>query len=199
MSDNTNTVKLLLVGSTGVGKSSSLMKLRYDNFSEYFLTTVGVDYIVQETEIDSTSVKMHIWDTAGQERFRSITTAYYRNIDGILLFYDITNLRSFTDLDYWYEMITEYANSNVDIYLVGNKTDLMDKRCIDASDASDWAIAHNMLYIETSAKDGSNIKTVFDALALLAINKQRERESRDFIVTPVVKLSLIDYDCCNIL
>ena len=89
------TVKILLIGESSVGKSSLLIRFAEDSFSPELLSTVGIDYKIKTLEIKDKRVKMEIWDTAGQERFRTITTAYYRGATGIMLVYDVTSEKSF--------------------------------------------------------------------------------------------------------
>lgn len=84
-------LKLVIIGNSSVGKSSVLLRFSDDQFSDSYLTTIGVDFRFKTLTIDGKKVKLQIWDTAGQERFRTITNAYYKGADGIVMVYDITN------------------------------------------------------------------------------------------------------------
>ena len=89
--DNTAKVKFLMLGSSGVGKSSLLLRFTEDKFSNNFVTTLGVEYKQKQLEINNTNVIIQVWDTAGQERFKTITPIYYKSVDGVVLVYDITD------------------------------------------------------------------------------------------------------------
>eukprot|EP00002_Diphylleia_rotans_P027354 TRINITY_DN5481_c0_g1_i2.p1 TRINITY_DN5481_c0_g1~~TRINITY_DN5481_c0_g1_i2.p1 ORF type:complete len:111 (+),score=18.16 TRINITY_DN5481_c0_g1_i2:82-414(+) len=91
-------IKLLLIGDSGVGKSSLLMRFCEDTFSPNFITTIGIDFKIRNVDMDGKRIKLQIWDTAGQERFRTITTAYYRGAMGIMLVYDVSEEKSFSSI-----------------------------------------------------------------------------------------------------
>lgn len=122
-------IKLVIIGNSSVGKSSVLLRFSDDQFSESYLTTIGVDFRFKTLNIDGRKVKLQIWDTAGQERFRTITNAYYKGADGIVLVYDITNSASFEDIErFWLNEVESYAEKDVELLLLGNKSDLADQR-----------------------------------------------------------------------
>ena len=131
-------IKLLVIGdsgtlysifnSAGVGKSCLLLRFCDDSFTPSFITTIGIDYKIRSMEIDGKRIKMQIWDTAGQERFRTITSAYYRGAMGIMLVYDVTDERSFNNVRNWVKNVEQNASEGVNMILVGNKTDMSDKR-----------------------------------------------------------------------
>lgn len=124
-------LKLVTIGDSGVGKSWLL--LRWATESDKFIKThsmftVGIDFKMKNVEIDDQKVKIQVWDTAGQERFRTITTSYYRSSQGILLVYDITDVKSFQSIRSWISQILLHADINVNKILIGNKCDLQQKR-----------------------------------------------------------------------
>lgn len=129
--------KLVIVGNSGVGKSSLLLRFADDTFSDSYLTTIGVDFRFKTLEIDGKKVKLQIWDTAGQERFRTITSAYYKvsyhpssfkGADGIILVYDVGSMSSFEDIDrFWINEVDSFAEKNVELVLLGNKSDIEEK------------------------------------------------------------------------
>jgi Ras-related protein Rab-8A len=105
-----------------------LLRFCDNSFTPSFITTIGIDFKIRTMELDGQRVKLQIWDTAGQERFRTITTAYYRGAMGILLVYDVTDERSFLNVANWIRNVEQYASSNVNKILLGNKCDMEDKR-----------------------------------------------------------------------
>ena len=120
------------------------------------------------------------WDTAGHEKFRAITTSYYRGAHAIIIVFDLTEQKSFLHVTEWLKHIEKYAKENVLKFLVGNKTDLVDKRVINKEEANKFAEEHNLPYIETSAKDGVNIEELFDKSLdkfLIGINFKNEEKN----------------------
>ena len=128
-----------MVGDSGVGKSSLLKRFANRDFTGDYISTIGVDFEIKTLEIDGKTVKLQIWDTAGQERFQNITTSYYRGAHCIILVYDITQLETFEHVHKWHRQIQEHSNSNVQILLVGNKSDLGENRQVPYEDAEEMA------------------------------------------------------------
>lgn len=158
--------KLLIIGESGTGKSALLVRFADDIFSEGYVSTIGVDFKIRTVELDGKTVKLQIWDTAGQERFQTIVSSYYRGAHGICLVYDITNPLSFERLQAtWIDQIKKYASENVKLLLVGNKSDLADQRVVSYQDGKDWADQHNIPFLETSAKNNSNVEQAFLTMA----------------------------------
>ncbi|KAH8850237.1 Ras-related protein Rab-8A [Schistosoma japonicum] len=157
--------KLLLIGDSGVGKTSILLRFSDNLFNQTFISTIGIDFKIRTVDIDGKKIKLQIWDTAGQERFKTITTAYYRGAMGIMLVYDITNQHSFNNIKTWMQNIDEHANNDVEKMLLGNKCDVDEKRQISFQQGLQLANSHNILFMETSAKSNINITEAFEALA----------------------------------
>ncbi len=153
--------KILLLGDSGVGKSSILNKYVDNIFSDSFISTIGVDFKISNKTIKNTKVKLQIWDTAGQERFKTIVSSYYRGAHGIIMVYDITDINSFENVKHWMSEINRHCNNNIQILLVGNKSDLYRHRQVNHSDATNFAKFHNIQFIETSAKTSENIENCF--------------------------------------
>ncbi|CAD8211958.1 unnamed protein product [Paramecium octaurelia] len=164
--------KLVIVGNSGVGKSSLLLRFSDDTFSDSYLTTIGVDFRFKTLEIDGKKVKLQIWDTAGQERFRTITSAYYKGADGIVLVYDVSSLATFEDIDkFWINEVDSYAEKNVELLLLGNKSDIEEK-VVTTQKALDYAGIRRMAHMEVSAKTADQVSKAFLNLARKLIAKK---------------------------
>ena len=156
--------KVLLLGNSNVGKSSLFLRFVDDIWNDTFVPTIGVDFKIKTFDIDEKRIKMQIWDTAGQERFKNIIASYYRGAHGILLIYDVTDKDSFKNLSNWLIEIEKNSNKNVLKVLIGNKTDLEDKRVISYNQGKEFADSYGLKYIETSAKKNLNVNEAFSTL-----------------------------------
>eukprot|EP00126_Sphaerothecum_destruens_P012765 Sdes_comp21870_c0_seq1m20417 len=158
-------IKLLLIGDSGVGKSCLLLRFSEDSFTPSFITTIGIDFKVRTVELDGKRIKLQIWDTAGQERFRTITTAYYRGAMGILLVYDVTDEKSFSNIRNWIRNIEQHASENVNRVLIGNKCDMTEKKVVDTAQGQTLADEYGIPFMESSAKTGQGVEEAFITLA----------------------------------
>jgi len=165
MSDYDFLFKLLLIGDSGVGKSCLLLRFADDTYTESYISTIGVDFKIRTIELDGKTVKLQIWDTAGQERFRTITSSYYRGAHGIIIVYDITDRESFDNVKQWLSEIDRYACENVNKLLVGNKCDMDSKRQVEYEEAKAFADERGIPFLETSAKDATNVEKAFIQMA----------------------------------
>lgn len=157
--------KLLLIGDSGVGKTSILFKFSEDTFSTAFISTIGIDFKIRTIEVDGKKIKLQVWDTAGQERFRTITTAYYRGAMGIMLVYDVSNTKSFENISNWIRNIEMHATQDVELMILGNKCDINEKRQVSKEKGEQLALQHSIKFMETSAKANINIEEAFTTLA----------------------------------
>ncbi|KAM6280151.1 LOW QUALITY PROTEIN: ras-related protein Rab-1A [Porphyrio hochstetteri] len=157
--------KLLLIGDSGVGKSCLLLRFADDTYTESYISTIGVDFKIRTIELDGKTIKLQIWDTAGQERFRTITSSYYRGAHGIIVVYDVTDQESFNNVKQWLQEIDRYASENVNKLLVGNKCDLTTKKVVDYTTAKEFADSLGIPFLETSAKNATNVEQSFMTMA----------------------------------
>jgi len=153
--------KVVLIGDSGVGKSNLLSRFTRNEFNLETKSTIGVEFATRSIQADGKTIKAQIWDTAGQERYRAITSAYYRGAVGALLVYDIAKNVTFKNVERWLTELRENAANNIVIMLVGNKSDLRHLREVPTDSAKDFAEKNNLLFIETSALDSSNVEMAF--------------------------------------
>jgi len=157
--------KLLLIGDSGVGKSCLLLRFADDTYTESYISTIGVDFKIRTLELEGKTIKLQIWDTAGQERFRTITSSYYRGAHGIIVVYDVTDMESFNNVKQWLNEIDRYASEKVNKMLVGNKSDLTSKKAVDYNTAKEFADTLSLSFLETSAKNATNVEQAFITMA----------------------------------
>lgn len=159
------TLKFIIVGDAFVGKSCIASKFQNENFNNNYEVTIGVEFFSKIININNKAIKIQIWDTAGQETFRALISSYYRGAAACLLVFDITKKNSFDNLRYWYKNVKDNSNSFIIFTLVGNKSDLINKREVSVEEALDFANQNDMDYIETSALNSRNIYNVFHITA----------------------------------
>lgn len=152
------TLKTVIVGDSGVGKTCILVRFIRDVFDDCSQPTLGVDFLSKIVETQKGHhIELQIWDTAGQELFRSVTRGYYRGCAIAFLVFDLTNHNSFVSLERWYQDIKDIAPPKVLPVLIGNKADLSDSINVSEEEAKQFAIDHNMLYFTSSAKTGFGV------------------------------------------
>lgn len=154
--------KLLIIGDSGVGKSSILLRFCDDEFNEKQASTIGVDFKTKFMQVRGKKLKLALWDTAGQERFRTLTSSYYRGAQGIILCYDCTQRSTFEHVKYWQDEVRRYStNQDAILMLVSNKVDLPEVQ-VSRTEGEEFAFAQSMMFIETSAKTRQGIKQAFE-------------------------------------
>lgn len=158
----------MFLGDMSVGKTSIITRFMYDKFDTAYQATIGIDFISKTMYLDDRTVRLQLWDTAGQERFRSLIPSYIRDSSVAVVVYDVTNRQSFLNTNRWIEEVRTERGSDVIIVLVGNKTDLVDKRQVSIEEGDSKAREFNVIFIETSAKAGFNIKVCFVLLLIHA-------------------------------
>jgi len=186
-------LKVIILGDSGVGKTSLMNQYVNKKFSKQYKATIGADFLTKEVMIDDKLVTMQIWDTAGQERFQSLGVAFYRGADSCVLVYDITDSKSFDSLAGWKEeFLVQAAPNNPDDFpfvCIGNKLDLAQtQRSVSTVGAKDWANSQNeMPQFEASAKDSTNVEVAFRRIAEKAL--QRESTNQPIFIPQTVTLS----------
>lgn len=183
MSNTQNSYKVVVVGSSGVGKTAIVQRLVDGTFCDEGQSTVGVEFKSHSVTFDEEVMKLSIWDTAGQERFRSVSKAYFRNAVGAILVFSIDDAQSFSELDGWLNDLHALATPNAVILLVGNKADVAD-RVVTTAEAENFSKRHGLEYLETSAKDGANITDTFVRLARAINEKVKKGELRGTFQSP---------------
>jgi Ras-related protein Rab-6A len=148
----------VFLGDQSVGKTSIITRFMYDKFDTTYQATIGIDFISKTMYLEDRTVRLQLWDTAGQERFRSLIPSYIRDSSVAVVVYDVTNRQSFLNTARWIEEVRSERGADVIIVLVGNKTDLVDKRQVSIEEGDNKAREFNVMFIETSAKAGFNIK-----------------------------------------
>ena len=167
--------KIVLIGDSGVGKTNILSRYLTNEFSLTTQATVGVEFGSKIVKKGEKLIKLQIWDTAGQERYKSITSAYYKGAKGAFVVYDISRKSTFDNVDKWINELKNNGSEDVFIMLVGNKSDLNDKREIIEEEVKKKAQAYNIAYCETSALKGNNIEFAFESL-IDKITEKLEKE-----------------------
>ncbi|XP_064392537.1 ras-related protein Rab-35-like [Halichondria panicea] len=165
--------KLLIIGDSGVGKSSLLLRFADNLFSGTYITTIGVDFKIRTIDINGEKVKLQIWDTAGQERFRTITSTYYRGTHGVIVVYDVTNGESFVNVKRWLQEIDQNCDV-VNRILVGNKNDCPERKVVQTEDATKFSEQIGIELFETSAKENLNVEEVFFAITRLVLQTKKD-------------------------
>jgi small GTP-binding protein len=151
--------QLLVIGDSTVGKTSILSRFANGTFNSNYLATVGLDNFTKDEIIDNKTIRIKIWDTAGQERYKSLTKSFFRNAQGVMLVYDVTNSETYDNLKFWMQSIKNNMSPDmgeIPIIIVGNKIDC-DDREVNAKEAESFWKEQGYPYFETSAKTGENI------------------------------------------
>ena len=175
MSSSRLQLKVIVLGDSGVVKTSILNRFVKQEFSQSYRATVGADFLFKEFTVDGKAVSLQLWDTAGQERFQSLGNAFYRGTDCCLLVFDITNLESFEGIVSWKkEFLQRSGNegSNFPIILVGNKCDMAYDRKVTQARAKEWADEEKLIYDEVSAKEDIHIEESFIQATRLCMTRE---------------------------
>jgi len=172
-------LKVIILGDSGVGKTSLMNQYVNKKFSNQYKATIGADFLTKEVMVDDRLVTMQIWDTAGQERFQSLCVAFYRGSDCCVLVYDVNVAQTFEHLDSWREeFLIQAAPRDPEKFpfvVLGNKIDLDHQRVVSQKRAMTWCQSHgNIPYFETSAKEAIHVDQAFQTVAKLALQQEQE-------------------------
>lgn len=176
-------LKVIILGDSGVGKTSLMNQYVNKKFSSQYKATIGADFLTKEVQVDDRLVTMQIWDTAGQERFQSLGVAFYRGADCCVLVFDVNAQKTFEDLDNWRDEFLIQASpndpDNFPFVVLGNKVDVDEgkSRVITEKKAKQWCASKgNIPYFETSAKEDINVDAAFQCIARNALKNETEEE-----------------------
>eukprot|EP01125_Pyxidicula_operculata_P003136 TRINITY_DN133_c0_g1_i1.p1 TRINITY_DN133_c0_g1~~TRINITY_DN133_c0_g1_i1.p1 ORF type:complete len:215 (+),score=14.96 TRINITY_DN133_c0_g1_i1:50-694(+) len=166
-------IKIVVIGSQGVGKSALLLRYTKNIFHGQYAATIGADFMTKDLSINGVVVTAQLWDTAGQERFRGLGSAFFRGADGCVLVYDTNDDKTFRDLLQWHTSLLVQTNcpdpQNFPFVLLGNKIDLQETRAVSSHKAVSWSHENRFIgYYEVSAKEGTNVVPAFDDLCKAA-------------------------------
>ena len=168
--------KLVIIGDSGVGKSCILLRFADETFTVTYYSTIGVDFRFKCVDIGERKCKLQIWDTAGQERFKTVTSAYYRGADGIIIVFDQTDKESFNNIQHWIEDISRYSTDEPAKIIIANKDDMAEeKKIVKNEDINELEKKTGLEVIKTSAKTGENVEYAFKKLAQQLILERNNR------------------------
>ena len=168
-------VKVILIGDSGVGKTNIMSKFLKNQFMEESKATIGVEFGSKLFNHEGHKIKAQIWDPAGQEKYKAITGAYYKGSKGALVVYDITQKKTFENIEKWVNDLKAAGDPKITIILIGNKNDLDDKRQVSKDQGEEKARSFGCAFLETSAYSGDNIDKAFN----LMVKEIYERFSND--------------------
>ena len=157
--------KIVFLGNQSVGKTSIIHRFIYDSFDDNYQATIGIDFMSQKMYVEDKTIILNLWDTAGQERFKSLIPSYIKDSAVAIVCYDVTNKDSFQSVDKWIEDAKALRDDDVVLVLVGNKADMDSARQVSTEEGREYATKMNLMFFESSAKTGLNIKTLFNDLA----------------------------------
>jgi len=175
------TCQILIIGDCSVGKTSIIRRYTNGTFKEEYLGTVGLDYYSKEEIIDGKTINIKLWDTAGEERYKSLTQNYFRNAEGVLLVFDVTNTNSFNNLKDWISSIKlnmEGKNIFIPVVIIGNKLDMEDQREITKEQAEQFVSENKYKYFETSAKTGEGVDKSIRELATQILKQDGQMDDQ---------------------
>ena len=174
-------LKIIILGSSQVGKTSILNRYFNNEFKENMLSTIGIDFKTKFFKFDGNKVKFNYIDTAGEEKFRAISVNYLKGTNGVILVFDLTNKETFDLIENWIKDIEQNNQSDIGKILFGNKSDILDSKQVSLEDAEHLADKLGCKYYEGSAKTGQNINEALDEIAKIAYDYYKNSDKRDSI------------------
>ena len=183
------TYKIIIIGDSGVGKSCLAIRGIKNTFDALYKPTIGFEFMTSYAKIDKKIIKLQIWDTCGQEVYRSLISSFYNNSSLAIMVYSIDNGQSFTNLEFWLNELRTKASPDINLFLIGNKCDLEEKRQVTKDSGQEFCDNNRIkLFLETSAKTGLNAQNIFIEAGKLLYeqhlkNKEKLSESQSFAQT----------------
>eukprot|EP00007_Cunea_sp_BSH-02190019_P006381 CAMPEP_0174236980 /NCGR_PEP_ID=MMETSP0417-20130205/6368_1 /TAXON_ID=242541 /ORGANISM="Mayorella sp, Strain BSH-02190019" /LENGTH=202 /DNA_ID=CAMNT_0015315685 /DNA_START=98 /DNA_END=706 /DNA_ORIENTATION=- len=173
-------LKILVLGDSGVGKTSLLVRYVEDKFTMATKSTIGANFLTKQIEVDGKDITMQIWDTAGQERFQGLGTAFYRGSDGVIFVFDVTRRDTFEELERWRTsfliQVEQEGNNDFPMLIIGNKCDKADERVVSKQELVEFCNKYGLEYFEASAKDSINVEESFERVASLVVSNLKPEE-----------------------
>ena len=162
-----NRFKIVLSGDPAVGKSSILSRLCTNTFSEKYNPTIGSDFMTCFMQYQETTVTANIWDFSGHPEYMEMRKTFYKHTNALVIIFDVTNLKSYTQLDLWLTEGRKLAGNEVPVWIVGNKIDNTEKRVISKATANSWAISKKCFgYFEVSAATDEGMVALFSDITI---------------------------------
>ncbi len=172
-------IKTILVGNSGVGKTSLITQLVRKTFDEEYLPTIAGDKSTKEIDVNGKTLTLEIWDTAGQEMYKNVNKIFMKNSKIVILVYDMTQEESFKGLDSWFKQVEEVNDiKNIQFGVVANKSDLYEDRVIDKEEGESYAKSINAVFGETSSMDYDSVFDFFTKITTYYNNKLEEAEMK---------------------
>jgi small GTP-binding protein len=183
--------KIILIGDSNIGKTSFINRYINRNFTDKYICTIGVDFMMKTILHENNRIKLQIWDTAGMEKYKQITISYYRGAQAAIVCFDLTNRNTFKSVEKWIEDFNHNQSTGKLIIIVGNKCDLVEEREVSREEIDKFIEMNKYIYFECSAKQGDNIDEMFTNLAkrLYEENKNNKYNHR---TTKLVDLGQYD-------
>ncbi|KAK2949654.1 putative Vacuolar protein sorting-associated protein 21 [Blattamonas nauphoetae] len=182
-SKQTHVFKVVILGESRVGKTSILLRFLKNQFNENLGTSIGAVFFAHTIEFDNYFVKLDIWDTAGQERYDSLAPIYYKGADAAIIVYDITSQSSLSRAQAWVDQLEKEEAPQV-MAFIGNKCDCEPQRKVPTEVGRSYAQEHECLFMETSAKQGTNIRSLFDTIARALPHQQQQDQKNSNTIDP---------------
>ena len=168
--------KIITLGESGIGKTSLIKRFAHDIFEENRVPTIIVDFLIKVLDIENKIIKIQLWDICGSERFKTVIPSYYRNADGAIAAYDISDKRSFDRVKFWVNEVKKHPEIKTNVVIVGTKCDILDRE-VTEEEGKKLADELGVKYFETSAKTGYNVNEAYNFLIKNIIDKYKNYES----------------------
>ena len=180
--DNFINFKIIIVGDSGVGKSSLLKRAVQNRFDGSYQATIGFEFLLMHFKVNDLKLKLQIWDTCGQEMYRSLVQGFYRNTSLALIVYDVNQKKTYDALDIWLKDIRQHTEQELPIFIAGNKSDL--EKVVPSEEARIFAVSNRTKYFtECSAKNGYNVKEIFYEAAKYLYKTYKQFKSQNKLPT----------------